>query len=84
MSTHIEVGRRVLETEIAALQDMSAALGEEFAAVVDLLRAIKGRIVLAGVGKSGHVARKVAATLASTGSPSLYSFTLSRSGHTAA
>jgi len=72
MSTHIEVGRRVLETEIAALQDMSAALGEEFAAVVDLLRAIKGRIVLAGVGKSGHVARKVAATLASTGSPSLY------------
>lgn len=71
-TNHARVGRRVLETEIAALQDMSAGLGAEFSSVVDLLHDITGRIVLAGVGKSGHVARKVAATLASTGSPSLY------------
>jgi len=69
---HSAVGRRVLETEIKALQNMSVGLGAEFSAVVETLRAIKGRIVLSGVGKSGHVARKVAATLASTGSPSLY------------
>ena len=72
MTDYSKVGRRVLETEIAALKDMSAALGADFSAVVDMLQGIKGRIVLAGVGKSGHVARKIAATLASTGSPSLY------------
>lgn len=72
MSPHIQAGRRVLDTEISALQDLSAALGTDFAAVVDVLHSLKGRIVLSGVGKSGHVARKVAATLASTGSPSLY------------
>ena len=72
MNNHAQAGRRVLDTEIAALQEMSAALDSNFSAVVDLLANITGRIVLAGVGKSGHVARKIAATLASTGSPSLY------------
>lgn len=72
MSTHSAVGRRVLETEIAALQEMSTSLGDAFSAVVNVLHGIEGRIVLAGVGKSGHVARKIAATLASTGSLSLY------------
>ncbi len=72
MENHADIGRRVLETEINALKDMSAALGADFSNVVDVLRGLKGRIVLSGVGKSGHVARKVAATLASTGSPSLY------------
>ncbi len=72
MNTHAKVGRRVLDTEIAALKEMSAKLGADFSTVIDVLRSLKGRIVLAGVGKSGHVARKIAATLASTGSPSLY------------
>ena len=51
---------------------MSAALGADFSAVIEVLQKVQGRIVLSGVGKSGHVARKIAATLASTGSPSLY------------
>lgn len=72
MTNHADIGRRVLETEITALQEMQAALGADFDTVVDALHAIEGRIILAGVGKSGHVARKIAATLASTGSPSLY------------
>ena len=72
MKDYAKIGRRVLETEIAALNAMSKTLGTDFSAVVDVLNGIKGRIVLSGVGKSGHVARKIAATLASTGSPSLY------------
>lgn len=72
MKDHSKIGRRVLSTEISALKQMQADLGAPFNTVVDALRAIDGRIILAGVGKSGHVARKIAATLASTGSPSLY------------
>lgn len=67
-----EVGRRVLATEIAALESLAAMLGEEFNAAIAHLTVLKGRVILAGVGKSGHVARKIAATLASTGTPSLY------------
>ena len=66
------VGRRVLATEIAALESLSDMLGEDFDAAIAHLTALKGRVILAGVGKSGHVARKIAATLASTGTPSLY------------
>lgn len=71
-SQHAVIGRRVLATEIAALKLMQAGLGTEFDAVINALQTLQGRIILAGVGKSGHVARKIAATLASTGSPSLY------------
>ena len=66
------VGRRVIDIEIAALQQLSAQLGKDFEAAIDHLTLLKGRVILAGVGKSGHVARKIAATLASTGTPSLY------------
>ena len=54
------------------LEALSADLGTVFSGVVTRLQTLDGRIILAGVGKSGHVARKIAATLASTGSPSLY------------
>ncbi len=66
------VGRRVLTIEARALTAMAEGLGEHFAAVVELIHGLKGRVVLTGVGKSGHVARKIAATLASTGTPALY------------
>lgn len=66
------VGRRVIDIEIAAMQQLSANLGEAFEDAIDHLTLLKGRVILAGVGKSGHVARKIAATLASTGTPSLY------------
>ncbi|WP_371397171.1 SIS domain-containing protein [Fretibacter rubidus] len=72
MMDHATIGQRVLATEIAALERLHAELGGPFNTVVDKLSALEGRIILAGVGKSGHVARKIAATLASTGSPSLY------------
>ena len=62
-------GRRTLATEVAGLQALSAALDARFARAVDLLAALKGRVILTGVGKSGHVGRKIAATLASTGAP---------------
>jgi arabinose-5-phosphate isomerase len=68
----VAVGRRVLDIEAKGLAAMSADLGPAFAAVVELVFALKGRLVLTGVGKSGHVARKIAATLASTGTPALY------------
>jgi arabinose-5-phosphate isomerase len=72
MDTYAKTGQRVLETEIAALQDMSRALGASFNAAAAELLSIEGRVILSGVGKSGHVARKIAATLASTGTPALY------------
>lgn len=68
----VAVGRRVLDEEAQALGLMAASLGEEFRAAVDLIGAASGRIILTGVGKSGHVGRKIAATLASTGTSALF------------
>lgn len=70
--SHRKTARRVLKIEIDALEDLSGSLSDDFDRVIDLLTNLEGRIILAGVGKSGHVARKISATLASTGSPSLY------------
>jgi arabinose-5-phosphate isomerase len=68
----IAVGRRVLETEADALRRMAGDLGEAFAQAVEALFTARGRIVCTGMGKSGHVARKIAATLASTGSAAMF------------
>ena len=68
----VATARRVLAVEADALTRMAQTLGPPFAAVVDVLAAIRGRVVLTGVGKSGHVARKITATLASTGTPALF------------
>jgi len=68
----IAVGRRVLAAEADALGQLSAELDDAFARAVETLFAAKGRIVLTGIGKSGHVARKIAATLASTGSVAMF------------
>ncbi|MGA0607791.1 KpsF/GutQ family sugar-phosphate isomerase [Phenylobacterium sp. VNQ135] len=74
MSGHdpISVGRRVLETEAEALGRMARELGEPFAKAVETLFAARGRIICTGMGKSGHIARKIAATLASTGSTAAF------------
>lgn len=66
------VGRRVLLTEAQALEGFAAALDGAFSQAVETLHAIKGRVVLTGVGKSGHVGKKIAATMASTGTPALF------------
>jgi arabinose-5-phosphate isomerase len=65
-------GRRVLRTEAAAVAALEHRLGQDFAAACRLLLACSGRIVVTGMGKSGHVGNKIAATLASTGSPSFF------------
>jgi arabinose-5-phosphate isomerase len=68
----IEIGRRVLRTEADALSGFAETLGESFGDAVELMLACSGRVVVSGMGKSGHVARKIAATLASTGTPSFF------------
>jgi len=68
----LAAGRRVLETEAAALGALAAALDDGFVRAVELLHGVRGRVVVTGMGKSGHVARKIAATLASTGTPALF------------
>jgi len=68
----VEAGRRVLRQAAGALELQAAALGEAFARAVDLLAAARGRVICTGIGKSGHVARKIAATFASTGAPATF------------
>ena len=72
LASDLDVARDVLAAEAAGLQALAAALDASFARAVDCLAAASGRIVVSGMGKSGHVARKIAATLASTGAPALF------------
>lgn len=68
----ISSARQVLETESHALSVLAHSLDAPFAAAVDTVAGATGRVVVSGMGKSGHIARKIAATLASTGTPSFY------------
>ena len=68
----LETGRRVLRIEAQALQDVMARLDGAFERAVELLFACKGRVAVTGMGKSGIVARKISATLSSTGTPSFF------------
>src|SRR5260221_1437276 len=74
--TAVESALRTLDAEasgIAAISDaLGGPLGAAFATAVDLIREAKGRVIVTGLGKSGHVARKIAATLASTGTPAFF------------
>jgi arabinose-5-phosphate isomerase len=75
-SPAVQSALRTLEAEGSGIAALSAALqsdlGEVFARAVDLIRGAKGRLIITGLGKSGHVARKIAATLASTGTPAFF------------
>jgi arabinose-5-phosphate isomerase len=71
-SDDLTVARRVLETEAAGVAALSRALDDRLVAAVDLLWAVTGRVIVTGMGKSGHVARKIASTLGSTGTPAQY------------
>ncbi len=71
-SADLAAARAVLDAEAAGIAALSATLDRGFSAAVDLLLAVAGRVVVSGMGKSGHVARKIAATLASTGTTALY------------
>jgi arabinose-5-phosphate isomerase len=68
----LDVARAVLRTEAAGLLALAGSLGAAFGKAVDLLASVTGRVVVSGMGKSGLVSRKVAATLASTGTPAMF------------
>lgn len=71
-ATHIATGTRVLREESAALAALAGHVGDDFARAVELILAAQGRVIVSGMGKSGHIARKIAATLASTGTPAYF------------
>ncbi len=71
-SESIAVARRVLGVEIDGLNALIESLDGGFAASVELIAAVQGRVIVTGMGKSGHVARKIAATFASTGTPAQF------------
>jgi len=64
--------RRTLATEIDGLQALSAALGKGFEQAVNVLSEISGRVIVSGMGKSGHIGAKIVATMASTGTPAQF------------
>jgi arabinose-5-phosphate isomerase len=68
----LEVARRVMALERDGLKQLSESLDHQFTASIEVVRTLKGRVICCGVGKSGHVARKIAATLASTGTPAQF------------
>ncbi len=72
MNNPIEVARRTIAIEVAALNEMKSRLGNGFAQAVKIIMAMRGRLVVMGMGKSGIVGQKIAATLASTGTPSFF------------
>ncbi len=69
---HILLAREVIRTEARALQEAAAAIDHSFVEAVELIAACHGTVIVTGVGKSGHVGRKIAATLASTGTPAMF------------
>ena len=68
----VERGRRVLRMEREAIQESEARIDERFAKAVDILARSTGRAIVSGVGKSGLIGRKIAATLTSTGTPATF------------
>ena len=68
----LHMARRVLRIEADAVIAMSARLGPEFEQAVQLVLSCRGRVIVSGIGKSGHIARKIAATMASTGTPAFF------------
>ncbi len=68
----IEEAQRVLNLEVDGLMQLRDSLGTDFVRAIDTLGTTSGRVIVSGMGKSGHIARKIAATLASTGTPSFF------------
>jgi len=73
MSTpFLDTARRVIRTEADALTALADSLDDRFRQAIDLLVATRGRVIVTGIGKSGHIAKKITATLASTGTPAQF------------
>ena len=71
-NAYIELGLAVLRTEADAISALATRLDDDFSRACDLILNCKGRIVVTGMGKSGHIGNKIAATLASTGTPAFF------------
>lgn len=69
---HLDSARRTVALEIAAVQGLHERLDDAFTRACDMMLACDGRVIVTGMGKSGHIASKIAATLASTGTPAFY------------
>ncbi|MDN5567154.1 MAG: KpsF/GutQ family sugar-phosphate isomerase [Paracoccus sp. (in: a-proteobacteria)] len=72
MADYIETARRVIGTEMRGLSALAEGLDDKFTRAIEMLLAVRGRVIVSGMGKSGHVGRKIAATLASTGTPAQF------------
>src|SRR5438552_13773818 len=68
----LAAARRVLQHAANAIGALGLSLNGDFSRAIDAILAVTGRVIVSGMGKSGHVARKIAATLASTGTPALF------------
>lgn len=71
-NNYIESAKRTIEIEQKAISALSDRIDQSFADACELMKACKGRVIVTGMGKSGHIANKIAATLASTGTPSFF------------
>ena len=69
---YIESARRTIAIELDAIAALSSRINASFSQACDLMKSCKGRVIVTGMGKSGHIANKIAATLASTGTPSFF------------
>ncbi|MFD2146331.1 KpsF/GutQ family sugar-phosphate isomerase [Mucilaginibacter antarcticus] len=67
-----DIAKRVFEVEIESLQHVASLIDDSFTTVVEAILACKGKVIIIGVGKSGLIGKKIAATLSSTGTPSLF------------
>ncbi|MCK5335850.1 MAG: SIS domain-containing protein, partial [Gammaproteobacteria bacterium] len=67
-----KLGLAVIETELAGIEALKQQINDDFAKACEIMMACEGRIVVTGMGKSGHIGSKIAATLASTGSPAFF------------
>ncbi|MDF3606938.1 KpsF/GutQ family sugar-phosphate isomerase [Paracoccus sp. DMF-8] len=72
MNAYIDTARRVITTEAEGLARLADSLDDGFARAIELILAAKGRVIVSGMGKSGHIGRKIAATFASTGTPAQF------------
>ncbi len=68
----VQIGRHVLEMEAEALNDLAISLGDEYFQAVEKIYQTKGRVIVSGMGKSGHVGQKIASTFASVGTPAFF------------
>ena len=69
---NIDEAKRVIDIEINALIELKDSIGQDFEEILYLITNCKGKVILCGMGKSGHVAKKISATLASLGTPSFF------------